>query len=102
MSLQEMGKKIRKSLKERYCDIVSRFINFQLLDDTVHSLKETLQLFAMAGMRNSYVTTVSRDMKAAGHLYKKLFKKGMKNLIKEHDRHVAEEGENLKKILEMQ
>ncbi len=38
----------------------------------------------------------------AGHLYKKLFKKGMKNLIKEHDRHVAEEGENLKKILERQ
>ena len=38
----------------------------------------------------------------AGHLYKKLFKKGMKNLIKEHDRHVSEEGENLKIILEKQ
>jgi len=36
----------------------------------------------------------------AGHLYKKFFKKGMKNLITEHDRHVGEEGENLKKILE--
>jgi hypothetical protein len=36
----------------------------------------------------------------AGHLYKKLFKKGMKNLITEHSRHVGEEGENLKKILE--
>ena len=36
----------------------------------------------------------------AGHLYKKLFKKGMKNLIAEHNRHVGEEGENLKKILE--
>jgi len=36
----------------------------------------------------------------AGHLYKKLFKKGMKNLITEHNRHVGEEGENLKKILE--
>ncbi len=36
----------------------------------------------------------------AGHLYKKLFKKGMKKLIEEHDRHVGEEGENLKKILE--
>jgi len=67
LSLQEMGKKIRKSLKKRYCDIVSRFINFQLPDDPIHSLKETLQLFAMAGIRNSYVTTVSRDMKAAGH-----------------------------------
>ena len=36
----------------------------------------------------------------AGHLYKKLFKKGMKNIIEAHDKHVAEEGENLKKILE--
>jgi len=36
----------------------------------------------------------------AGHLYKKLFKKGMKKLFEEHDRHVSEEGENLKKILE--
>ncbi len=36
----------------------------------------------------------------AGHLYKKLFKKGMKKLFEEHDRHVGEEGENLKKILE--
>ncbi|MEA3457937.1 MAG: transposase [Candidatus Thermoplasmatota archaeon] len=67
MSLQEMGKKIRKSLKRRYCDIVTGFINFHLPDDPVHSLKETIQLFAMAGIRNSYVTTVSRDMKAAGH-----------------------------------
>ena len=36
----------------------------------------------------------------AGHLYKKLFKKGMKNIIEAHDKHVAEEGENLKIILE--
>jgi len=36
----------------------------------------------------------------AGHLFKKLFKKGMKKLFEEHDRHVGEEGENLKKILE--
>jgi len=36
----------------------------------------------------------------AGNLYKKLFKKGMKKLIEEHNRHVSEEGENLKKILE--
>ena len=36
----------------------------------------------------------------AGKFYKKLFKKGMKNLITEHYRHVGEEGENLKKILE--
>jgi len=67
LSLQEMGKKICKSLKKRYCDIVSRFINFQLPDDPIHSLKETIQLFAMTGIRNSYVTIISRDMKAAGH-----------------------------------
>ena len=36
----------------------------------------------------------------AGHLYKKIFKKDMKKLITEHNRHVSEEGENLKKILE--
>ena len=36
----------------------------------------------------------------AGYLYKKLFKKGMNNLIKEHNRHVSEEGENLKKLME--
>ena len=36
----------------------------------------------------------------AGHLYEKLFKKGMKNIIEAHDKHVAEEGENIKKILE--
>jgi len=38
----------------------------------------------------------------AGHLFKKLFKKGMKNVIVTHDKHVLEEGENLKKILEEQ
>ena len=36
----------------------------------------------------------------AGHLYKNLFKKGMKKLIEEHNRHVGEEGENLKQLLE--
>lgn len=36
----------------------------------------------------------------AGYLLKKLFKKSMNNLIQEHNRHVGEEGENLKKLLE--
>jgi hypothetical protein len=36
----------------------------------------------------------------AGHFYKKIFRKGMRNLIKEHNRHVNEEGEILKKLLE--
>lgn len=35
-----------------------------------------------------------------GHLFKKIFKKGMKNVIIAHDKHVEKEGENLKKILE--
>ena len=36
----------------------------------------------------------------AGHLFKKLFRNGMKNFIEEHNRHVGEEGENLKNLLE--
>ena len=36
----------------------------------------------------------------AGYLIKKLFKKGMKKVIDDHDKHVAEEGETLKKLLE--
>ena len=36
----------------------------------------------------------------AGYLLKKVFKKGMNKLIEEHNRHVGEEGENLKKLLE--
>ena len=36
----------------------------------------------------------------AGHLFKKLFKKGMTKLFEEHNRHVGEEGENLKNLLE--
>lgn len=36
----------------------------------------------------------------AGYLFKKIFKKDMKKLITEHNRHVSEEAENLKKLLE--
>ena len=36
----------------------------------------------------------------AGYLLKKVFKKGMNKLIEEHNRHVGEEGENLKKLME--
>ncbi len=36
----------------------------------------------------------------AGSLLSKISKKGMKTLIEAHDKHVREEGENLKKILE--
>ena len=47
---------------------------------------------------NSVFTAIS--YLRAGHLFKKLFKKVMKNLITEHNRHVGEEGENLKKLME--
>jgi hypothetical protein len=67
MSLQEIGKKIQKCLKGRYCDVITSFFTFDLSDDPKYSIRESIQLFATAGIRNSYVTTVSRDMKAAGH-----------------------------------
>ncbi|UCH15603.1 MAG: SRPBCC family protein [Bacteroidales bacterium] len=35
-----------------------------------------------------------------GKLYQKLFKKSMGTLVEAHDKHVGEEGENLKKIME--
>ncbi len=47
---------------------------------------------------NSVFTAVT--YMRAGSLLSKIFKKGMKTLIEAHDKHVAEEGENLKKILE--
>ena len=47
---------------------------------------------------NTVFTAVS--IIRAGNLYKKIFRKGMEKLITEHNRHVSEEGENLKKILE--
>jgi hypothetical protein len=65
-----MGKKIYQSLKEGYCDIVPRFINFQLPENPMYSLRETLQLLASAGIRNSYVTTIARDLKSAGIIVK--------------------------------
>ena len=67
MSLQEIGRKIRKSLKGLYCDVVTRFFNFRMPDDPLYSLRETLQLFATAGIRNSYLESVSKGMRAAGH-----------------------------------
>ena len=36
----------------------------------------------------------------AGKIWSKIFKKGMKELIEEHDKHVGEEGINLKTLLE--
>jgi len=67
MSLHEIGKKIQKSLKGRYCDVITNFFTFDLSDNPKYSIKESIQLFATAGIRNSYITTVSRDMKTMGH-----------------------------------
>jgi len=36
----------------------------------------------------------------AGYLWKKLFKKGMNNIIEAHNKHTREEAKNLKIILE--
>ena len=36
----------------------------------------------------------------AGHLFNKLFKKGMRRVIDAHNKHTSEEAENLKNILE--
>ena len=67
MSLQDIGKKISKSLKGMYCDVVISFFNFCMPDDPLYSIKETVQLFATAGIRNTYVESVSKGMKTRGY-----------------------------------
>ena len=69
MSLQDIGKKISKSLKGMYCDVVISFFNFCMPDDPLYSIKETVQLFATAGIRNTYVESVSKGMKTRGYKY---------------------------------
>jgi len=46
-----------------YCDVVIRFFNFCIPDDPLYSIRETVQLFATAGIRNTYVESVSKGMK---------------------------------------
>lgn len=67
MSLQDIGKKISKSLKGMYCDVIIRFFNFCMPDDPLYSIRETVQLFATAGIRNTYVESVSKGMKTRGY-----------------------------------
>ena len=69
MSLQDIGKKISKSLKGMYCDVVIRYFNFCMPDDPLYSIRETVQLFATAGIRNTYVESVSKGMKTRGYKY---------------------------------
>ena len=69
MSLQDIGKKISKSLKGMYCDVVIRYFNFCMPDDPLYSIKETVQLFATAGIRKTYVESVSKGMKTRGYKY---------------------------------
>ena len=69
MSLQDIGKKIGKSLKGMYCNVVITYFNFCMPDDPLYSIKETVQLFATAGIRNTYVESVSKGMKTRGYKY---------------------------------
>ena len=69
MSLQDIGKKISKSLKGMYCDVIITYFNFCMPDDPLYSIKETVQLFATAGIRNTYVESVSKGMKTRGYKY---------------------------------
>jgi hypothetical protein len=69
MSLQDIGKKISKSLKGMYCDVVIRFFNFCMPDDPLYSIRKTVQLFATAGIRNTYAESVSKGMKTRGYKY---------------------------------
>ena len=50
--------------------------------------------------KNSHSIFTAITHMRAGHLWKKLFKKSMKNVISAHDKHMAEEGENLKRLME--
>jgi len=69
MSLQDIGKKISKSLKGMYCNVVITYFNFCMPDDPLYSIRETVQLFATAGIRNTYVESVSKGMKTRGYKY---------------------------------
>ncbi|MCK5030981.1 MAG: transposase [Thermoplasmatales archaeon] len=69
MSLQDIGKKISKSLKGMYCNVVITYFKFCMPDDPLYSIKETVQLFATAGIRNTYVESVSKGMKTRGYKY---------------------------------
>lgn len=69
MSLQDIGKKISKSLKGMYCDVVISFFHFCMPDDPLYSIKESVQLFATAGIRDTYVESVSKGMKTRGYKY---------------------------------
>lgn len=67
MSLYEFGQKIRKAIKGNYCNLIEKFVAFDLPDDPEYSKKQTIHLFSATGIRNSYPTTVARNMKMAGH-----------------------------------
>ncbi|GAG25550.1 unnamed protein product, partial [marine sediment metagenome] len=67
MSLQDIGKKISKSLKGMYSNVVITYFNLCMPDDPLYSIRETVQLFATAGIRNTYVESVSKGMKTRGY-----------------------------------
>jgi len=57
-----------------------------------------IEWFIEPGESNTIFTAIT--YMRMGHLLKKVFKKEMNKLIKAHDKHVGEEAENLKNILE--
>jgi len=67
MTLYEFGQKIRKAIKGNYSNLIEKFVTFDLPDDPKYSEKETIHLFSTTGIRNSYLTTVARNMRIAGH-----------------------------------
>lgn len=55
-----------------YCDVVISFFNFCMPDDPLYAIKETVQLFATAGIRKTYVESVSKGMETRGYKYQKV------------------------------
>jgi len=68
LSLQEMGNKIQKCVKGKYCDVVSAFFTFDMPEYPTYSKQESIRLFAMAGIRNSYVETEAMNMRLRGYI----------------------------------
>jgi len=67
MSAVELGKRIRKVIKKKYCKILQTYVTFYIPEEIRYSLVETLQLFATAGIRNDYVNAVANGLRAVGH-----------------------------------
>ena len=67
MSLEDLGKRIRRIIKRKYCKILKTYVNFYVPKEIKYSLEETLQLFSTAAVRNDYVNSVAKGLRIAGH-----------------------------------